>query len=294
MQCSPIYFILIMVDKMLRSLLCYTDYRAYLSDLLKERKASGLPASNRWFAQRMGINSSSWLSQVIQGTRHLKAEVAGRLSDILHHTPVEKRYFEMLVCFNQADTIVDRNRYFAELEGLRSRNGVRTLGAQQYEYYSTWYHSVVRSLLGLIKVCENYEELAAMVQPPITPSQARKSVELLMRLGLASRDEQGVVHLCDTSITTGSHEGALAIANYQQEMMRLAQRALESYPREQRDISTLTVGISEQAFMQIREILVETRLRIMALADADLDADRVYQMNMQLFPLSKRPQSRQE
>jgi uncharacterized protein (TIGR02147 family) len=283
-----------MDDSMLKPLFCYTDYRAYLSDMLKERKAAGLPASNRWFAQRMGINSSSWLSQVIQGTRHLKVEGAGRLSEILHHSPVEKRYFQLLVDFNQADTIVERNRYFAELEGLRSRSGVRTLGGQHYEYYSTWYHSVVRSLVGLTPVRENYDELAGMVQPPITPSQARKSIELLMRLGLASRDEQGVVRLCDTSITSGSHEGVLAIVNYQQEAMRLAQRALESYPREQRDVATVTLGISQETFVQIREMLAEMRQRIMALADADADADRVYQLNMQLFPLSKLPQSKQE
>jgi uncharacterized protein (TIGR02147 family) len=268
----------------------YSDFRAYLGDWVDERKTAGLPGSNRWFAQKMGINSTSWLTSVLKGAKGLSKQSANKLSSILKHSPLESRYFETLVAFNLAHSLDERNRYYNELSGLKKIKDVKQVTASQYDLYAAWHHSAIRSLIGMYRFMDtvaDYERIAALVSPPITMSQARKSVTLLVDLNLVKKTDDGAFELTSTAITSGENIRSLAIANFQRETMRLAQEALDRYGRDDRYIGTVTAGVSEKTFQNIRQLLIDTGNKIAEMAGADADADRVYQINLQAFPMSK-------
>jgi uncharacterized protein (TIGR02147 family) len=269
----------------------YTDFRAYLNDWVSERKSLGLPGSNRWFAMKIGINSTSWLTSVLKGAKGLSKATSNKLSEILKHSPIESRYFETMVSFNQARTIEERNKYYQELSALQKIKEVRTVKPNQYDFYSSWYHSAVRSLIGMHRFTaseKEFERLASMVSPPITASQARKSLKLLEELDFVKMNAGGHYELTSSAITTGENIRSLGIANFQQETMRLAQEAMDRVPRDERYIGTATVGVSAKAFQQIKQLLVDTSNKISEIANADADANRVYQVNLQAFPMSKK------
>jgi uncharacterized protein (TIGR02147 family) len=270
-----------------KQLIEYTEYRAYLTDWLKIRKSEGHPVSNRWIARLMGINSTSWLTQILQGRRNLTKDTANRLSEILKHDAAQSRYFETLVFFNQARTLDKRNRYYRELCLLQKGRAVKVVDTGQHDFYSAWHHSAVRSLIGLGGFDGDYARLASLITPAITPAQARASVKALEKLGLIVKDEQGRYALKDTAITTGDEVRSLAISNFQLETMRLAQEAFDRFKAPDRDIRTLSVGVSAKVLKEIYAVLADARRRIVELANADPDADRVMQINMQVFPLSK-------
>jgi uncharacterized protein (TIGR02147 family) len=268
----------------------YTDFRTYLSDWIKDRKSQGLPGSNRWFAMKMGINSTSWLTMVLKGSKGLSKVTANRISEILRHSPIELRYFETLVSFNQARSLDERNKYYGELVSLQKLKDVLTVKPSQYDFYSTWYHSVVRSLVGMFSIkagVDAHEQLAAMVSPPITPAQARKSIELLEKLGFICINTQGFYELSDGAITSGENTKSLGIANFQKETMRLAQEALDRYTTSERYFGTVTIGVGYSAFDKIKELLIDTSNKIAEIANADAEGQRVYQINLQAYPLSK-------
>jgi len=271
----------------MKQLVEYTDYRAYLADWLHARKSEGHPVSNRWIAQKMGINSTSWLTQILRGARNLTKDTANRLSEILKHDAAQSRYFETLVFFNQARTLDKRNRYYRELSVLQKGRAAKVVNAGQYDFYSAWYHSAVRSLIGMGGFDGDFARLASLITPAITPAQARASVELLEKLGLIVKDEQGRYSLKDTAITTGDEVRSLAISNFQLETIRLAQEAFDRFKTPDRDIRTLSVGVSAKVLKEIHTVLADARRRIVELVNADPDADRVVQINMQVFPLSK-------
>ena len=267
----------------------YTDYRACLADWLAQRKAEGLPVSNRWFAMKMGVNSSSWLTSILQGKKNLSPESARRLSELMKLDERQARFFAALVRFNQARDLDERNRCYAEMNGLRNGGAPKKVGPAEYEYYAQWYHSAVRSIIGMHGFDGTFDRLAAMVSPPITASQAKKSVALLTRLGFLVRTGDGGLRLADAAITTGDRVRSLAVATFQRETMRLAQEALDRYPAAEREIRATTLGVSRKTVDEIRAILTDARQRIIELANGDDAADRVYQLNLQLFPLSKPP-----
>lgn len=83
----------------------------------------------------------------------------------------------------------------------------------------------------------------------------------------------------------------LAVSNFHPETMRLAQEAIDRYRHPERNIAGMTLGISEKSYEKIQALLIETRKKIVEIANNDETADRVYQVNFQTFPLSRKKNS---
>lgn len=272
---------------MIRPITCYLDYRLYLKEWIELRKARCLPASNRWFSQRMGINSSSWLTAVLHEQKGLSAASAERLSAVLKLESSDREYFATLVMFNQASHASEKQKLYEKLRNLQRLKPPKQVSQELYAYYETWYHSAIRSLIGIHTFKNDYEALASLLQPPISTAEARGSVALLKRLGFIRTDETGFYVLSDPAVTSGSYVRSLAIERYQQVTMRLAQKAFDNTDKAERDFSTLTIGISQEKIEPIKQLLSDVRKKISEIANCDAAGDRVYQLNIQLFPMSK-------
>jgi len=269
----------------MNSITSYTDYRKYLKDYIVEKKKSGF-ISNRSFAQKAGVNSSSWLTSILQGKKGLSKITANKISNALKHSRTETLYFENLVFFNQAKTREERNRYYQEIASVRKAFKTDIVEVDQFEYYAVWYHSVIRSMIGLIEFQDDFKLLAHSLSPAITEADAKKSVQLLERLKLIEKKENGFFRLSSLAINATESVQTLAITNYQQETMRLAWEAIDRFPKEARDINTLTLGISEKGVRAIKAEIAEFRNKVSRIAIDDEPADRVYQLNIQYFPMS--------
>ena len=66
----------------------------------------------------------------------------------------------------------------------------------------------------------------------------------------------------------------------------MAAAALDNCPRRDRDFSTLTLSLSGRNFIAAREILRKARQELLALDEKETGPERVYQINLQAFPLS--------
>jgi uncharacterized protein (TIGR02147 family) len=69
--------------------------------------------------------------------------------------------------------------------------------------------------------------------------------------------------------------------------MRLAIDALDRHPRETRDISTLTATLSAESVEKAKAAVRSLRQYLLGLAEQDEAVDRVYQLNVQLFPMTR-------
>ncbi len=147
---------------------------------------------------------------------------------------------------------------------------------------------VIRSLLGIKKFTPNdYTQLGDMVIPPINRSEARESVELLMRLTLVELDENGFFSVTNNYISTGEKWSAKAIHEYQKRNIELSGEALEKLPKEQRDISTVTFTIKGDRLPQLREKLNTFREDMLRFSEEGSGDDEVVHLNLQLFPVAK-------
>lgn len=271
----------------------YTNYRTYLHDCYREKKEQNPGFSYTVFSARAGFRNKGFLHNVIHGSKNLSKQSVLKISRGLKHTKSEAEYFENLVFFNQAADREERAHYYEAMVSVKSRDpsAVETLELRkdQYEYYSQWYHSAVRSIIGLIRFAGDYQWLARTIDPPILPKEAKKSVALLVKLGLVRRGEDGVYELARDHITTGSEILDVAALNFHRRTTELAARAIDRRHKDERNITGLTIGTSPEAYAKICEAAREFRKKVVKIVDTDPHrADRVYQLNMHLFPFSRR------
>lgn len=276
----------------MQSIFEYTNYRLFLKDYYEERKdREGF--TYRDFSKLAQMNSTSWLLHLIKGTKNLSSESVGRVARALNLNKAEAEYFGLLVPFTQARTNGARDLYYSRMLGLKRKLKLAHLGEEQYEYYTKWYHPVIRSLItkgdfGTGPGGEpDYARLGKCLIPPVPAREAKRSVKLLQKLGLLSRDPEGKWAQANAVVSTGDEVASLNVVNYHKQVSRLAESAHDASPKEERDISALTLGVGEAEFRKIKARIQAFRKEIIDIALASDAPDRVYQLNFQLFPVGK-------
>jgi uncharacterized protein (TIGR02147 family) len=198
----------------------------------------------------------------------------------------ECEYFVSLVHFNNATSLKEKEFHLAKMGELAGRGLGYILGEAHYAYFSEWHHPAVRELACMPSFLGDFAALARSLRPAITAKQARESVDLLLRLGLLRKTAHGRYVQADGNVQTADELTSFIILRYQKEGIRLADAALESVDPEERDISTFTAGISRECFLAVKKELQAFRRHLSRLVEKDRGADRVYQLNLQFFPLS--------
>jgi uncharacterized protein (TIGR02147 family) len=102
---------------------------------------------------------------------------------------------------------------------------------------------------------------------------------------LAEADD-GTLRPSEGSIVTPHEVSVLAVHNYHQAMLARATEALEFDP-EDRHFGAVTVAVPVSSVAGLKEAIAAFQERVLDLCDsAEAPAERVYQLNLQLFPLS--------
>lgn len=268
----------------------YLDFREYLHDYyLENKKSRGF--TYREFSRRAGFTSPSFIKLVIESKANLRKSSIVKLCNAMDLKGEERRYFKNLILFGQARDLKTKMRFLEALRQIAEEPVTDQLSAGQFDYFSQWYHPVVRELLDL-GAGNDYAKLAKMVAPPLSEEEARESVELLLRLKLIL-EKGGRYKAAHRFLTTdGSATDTLAVHCVQKKMAQLASDALDRFKQEERNISGLTVALSNDSFELIRDELTSLRRKIMEIASEDQQADKVFRCNFHLFPLSTKVDSR--
>lgn len=268
----------------------YLEYRKYLKDYYTFQKKHSKSFTYRSFSQLAKFNAPNFLQLLIQGKRNLKKASIIKVSQAMGHTNEEAAYFELMVHFDQAKTVAEKTSFFTALSEARKPYQISTINELQFEHFRAWYHKAIRELLGFYAFDEKepyaYRKLAALLSPPITESEARNSVKLLLKLGLLKRNHEGRIIQTDRFISTGDEVQNLSIRTFHQAMIECAKEAVDSIQPENRDISCLTVTVSDNGFAMLKNELQLFRKRLLEIVKTDCNPQNVYQVNFQLFPLT--------
>lgn len=270
----------------------YTDYRLYLKDYYIMMKNRNPNFSYTLLSEKAKIKSRGFLCNVINGKRNLTKQNVFGLIKAIKLNKFESEYFENLVSFNHAENIDEKNYYFEKLTAIKSKGKgawkQQLIRNDQFEFYSKLYHSIIRSLIGMHTFTDDYEWLAKTIMPKVTVKQVKESVALLEKLGFIKRkDGDGPYELENRFIATPSQVKSLAVLNYHVEAAKHAVNCLREYPPSLRNVSSVMVGISQKGYNRICHEIEKFRDHIVSIVEEETDAANVYQLNLQLIPMSK-------
>lgn len=266
----------------MESVFCYLDYRDFLKDHYSDAKRRHSYFSFRYVSAKTGIDASFYV-KVINKQKHISEKRLVPLLDFLKLSPKERDYFAILVQYNRTKNRAVEKELFSKLMTLKNGSGELV---ENFSYFAKWYTIPVRELLSFYHFNGDYEALAAAVTPPITAAEAKGAIKTLRSLKMVKKDEKGFLRPSDAIVTTGDQWQSIAISQFQKKMIDLAQEAVDTLPKEKRDISTLTVSTSQACLELIREKLAITRKEILEMVAREEEVDAVYQINLQVFPLT--------
>jgi uncharacterized protein (TIGR02147 family) len=271
----------------MRSVFEYIDYRKFLCDYYTFKKKTSRAFSYRYFSSKAGFASPVFLKLVIEGKRNLSRASIEKFCTALQLAKKEALYFKNLVLFDQAKSTDEKQEHYAVLRSIENAVSEKSLEADQYDYFSNWYTIVIRELITLYDFKDNYQLLSNSVTPPITAREAEKSVELLKRLHLIRKKPDGSYEQTDSAIATSGDIGLMAVRQFNREMVLLAAKTIEKLSRDKRNVSGITIGISPSMYKIICSEITAFKDRIVSLVHRDQASSSVYQLNVQLFPVSE-------
>jgi uncharacterized protein (TIGR02147 family) len=264
----------------------FLDAREFLRQAYEAGKRANPAFSQRYIAQVLKASSSSFFRDVLSGKSKLTPVRVLGFSRLFKLTKPETAYFENLVQYTQAETGAEKRHALEKLKAAAPQSRHTLLSAFQTEYFSKWHYAAVRELLAVYDFRGDYEELARQLNPAITAAEARDAVQLLLRLKLIRKTPHDGLEPVDRVVLSGE----TLPANLRPAILGnldLARRALDRFAPPARPFSYFTVSVSETSLRQIQDKLQALGREVLELVTQDQDVDRLYQLNLQLFPLSE-------
>lgn len=270
----------------LEHLFDYDDFRKFLQDYFEEQKKMRAVFSHRFFAAKAGFSSSSYCLNVIRGRFNLTPKSIDKIAKAMDFEPLQKEYFQALVQYNQAHQVDERETAWEQILQIRKQIEFTHITTREQAYFSKWYYPIVRELAVSSDWNGDCMALARMVTPQITTEEARDAVKSLEEWGLLKK--VGDRYEESSQMLDASEVPPIALRQIRREYIQHAIGAVESMPKQERFAAFTTLAMSESSYNYAVEVLEEARKKIISRAANDTNVERVYEMMLVAFPMSKK------
>ncbi len=225
---------------------------------------------------------------MVRGKRHLSTKSVEQVIQVFQLKSDEARFFRYLVRFNKAKTLSEKEHCAFKMIQFKKFQNEFPLSQEQFEYYSEWQNVALREILLLKKKIAKEENLGEQLIPAISKMDVNASLEKLTRLNLIMKQANGIVTPINENVTTGNTFSSFGVVNFHKKMLQLAGESLDRFQAREREISSVTIGLSDANFLKVKTLIEDFRSQLIQISEEDRNKDRLYQMNFQLFPLSKK------
>jgi uncharacterized protein (TIGR02147 family) len=274
----------------------FTEIRAWLGALYDTLK---FHLDNNYsyieFAVDIGFSQTNVVFLMIRGKRPITLKSAERMASNIPLSAKETRYLLLLAEYENTRLAHEREHSFATLVELRRTFQASPISKAQLQFFTAWYHSVVRELVALPNFEEDPQWIAKQTKPPIRPKQAAESLKLLEELKLIQKNpDTGKLEQTKEHIGTGDDVESLSVVRYHQQMIELGKQSITTITEDERDVSALQIAADDALFEKIKHEVRAFRKHLLALAANHKQAkeaaqhEHIVQLNMQLFPVSEK------
>ncbi|WP_173475742.1 TIGR02147 family protein [Fibrobacter succinogenes] len=271
----------------MKDVLEYTNYHQYIADYYAEKKAK---SAFTWqtFTRAAGFSSPVFLKYVSEGRSNLSEDTAYQVANAMGLAGYEQEYFAEMVKFDHAKTDDEKKSAFNRMLAIADVHKVRIIEGDSFRYFESWKNPVLRELAPSMPGAKPLA-LARACRPKISAAEVSESLSFLVKANLLQKDKSGNYVQTEKSVTTGPMDVTpVAVRGMHRQMGEFALDAIEGVPQNERHFSGLTLGITQSAYDEIVQEIAEFRKRIVAIATRDDDADEVYRLNVQFFPMTKK------
>jgi uncharacterized protein (TIGR02147 family) len=237
------------------------DYRLSLQNLLTAKQKEQPQYSGRAFARDLGISVTA-LHGVLNQTRHLAK--------------------------NNLELIAEKLAWSTEqlelaLESTKlSHDPTKTLLEEdQFQMIADWVHLAILNLAKIknIKIDTLPERLG------IEEEVCQDAIARLLRLNYINVDANNFLSRVLHNFGVTKQSPSQAIQSFHHSNLAKAQTALKEIALEERSFLTIAAPTNTQKLPEIKKLIEEFRKQALSIFECD-NADQVYFLNLQLYPVS--------
>ncbi len=274
----------------------YTDFRQYLRDVYEYRRkteSTGFRAySYSAFSAAADIKSPNYLKLIIEGRRNLSDDMISRFARALRFQKVEADEFRALVHYGQETEPIQRNQYLKELADLRARRSFAKgeISQQAFNKVPGWMGWVLFAMVEQHGVSFDPSELYRLIRAKTSPEDIRSELQKLVASG-GLKKEEGQIKKGRDLIESPQDLPVEVIRKLQAELIYLGIESLFRDSPKEREFGAMTIAMTQAEFEQVRFELRQLRKRLqkdLMMKRETTKGERVYQMNVQLFPVTDR------
>jgi len=276
----------------MKKIYAYLKYTEFIEDWYHSQKKINPKYTYQKLADDAGFKTNSYIIDVIKGRKDLSAKSIDQVANALKLNKKEGEYFNHLVRFNSSSNNQQKRLYFNKLKQFAHKPEFNHDAVNQYEYYSVWYHSVIRELLTTKTLKGSASKMSKALKPKVSVAKVRKSIDLLKVMGLTHTPTTASQPSLLDSESKLKEVRTLGMVNNHEQNIELALQALHKVPAELRETSCVTASLSLTGFQKVLKKYAQFRKQINQIIQSDENQDRVYQLNMQMFPVTNVSESK--
>ena len=219
--------------------------------------------------------------------------MAEKFAKALQFNKVEGDEFAKLVLFCQAEDAVERNRYFVDLMNTRLARKIQSgeIDRASWERLPNWLNWVLYSLVDQADVKFEPAAICTLLGNIASEESVAIALAQLFDSGILRREVDGEIVKGKELIPAAAAQDIPVdlVRKLQIDLMYLGMESLFKSEPTDREMGALTVALTEEEFNQIKFEVRQLRKRIakdIMSKRIATKGDRLYQLNLQLFPLS--------
>lgn len=266
----------------------YTDYRAYLRDMLDWKKTQPGKYSFQKLSDESGVGSPALLNMVLTGKRNLNNGAVKGIGKALGLTVGEARFLKKLVDMDRVDDPVQKQESLRKLARRAKFRERFRIDADQLDYLSRWYILAIHEMVGFPEFKADPQWISDRFLSSVTPKQAREALELLERLGLIETQADGKLVRTVHRVETPDELVHDLVRGYHAQATELARWAVSNLEAGDRNFGVVTGRVTAKGMREIMSRLYRIRDELadmFAELETD-DGDIVVQVNVQGFPVT--------
>lgn len=265
----------------------YFDYREYLRDVLDGLSRSAATLSMRALQESFGVRGSAFFARILDGTRPLSLENAGRLTASLKLNGKEAEYFRVLVKFGNEKNVDKREPLLRTLIAARAENKEYALQDSALDFFSKWYVPVLRDLLPLLSADASPAKIGRMFVPALKAGQVENAIEYLKKNGFVHRNTDGKYAVGEPLISTPPRVRSTVLRKYHLKNLEIDREVYDAFGADERSVSSVTCSLSKESFERVRLEIQNFRERVLAISREDRNPSMVCHLGLQLLPRTK-------
>lgn len=274
----------------------YMDYRKFLGDFYtfkREQTKNHLrPYAYANFSAAADIKSPNYLKMIIEAKRNLSDDMVLKFARALNLNKDQTEELLLLVSFNQAEDPGDRNFALKKLSEYRVDQKLKQgdIDRKVWDKVPNWIAWVLYALVDQEGVKFELSTLKLLLRGKASETEIENALSTLLASGDLIRDEAtGELKKARSMIETSEEVPVALVRKLQSQLMYLGLESLYQDAPVDREFGSLTLTLTQKEFEDLKFKLRQMRKathKDNSIARMNSKGDRVYQLNIQLYPVS--------